>query len=135
MYEPSQTLTHQFNTPAIDIYFDMQHQLYDELRKTISEVDLSYWPIIESAVHAYLTSCNNFKYENSIVENVQLFPKDRPELALKYLLPKLIRDHQGPLEATGGDLKAPYIALYNFLQVAVPAVQTIAKEMEKNIKL
>ena len=135
MYESSQTLTHQFNTPAIEIYFDMQHQLYEELRKTVSEIDLSYWPIIENAVHAYLTSCSIFTYENSIVQNTQLIPKDRPELALKIVLPKLIRDHQGPLEVAGNDLKVPYIALYNMLQVAVPAVQTIAKEMKKNIKL
>ena len=134
LYEPSQSLTHQLNTPAIEIYFDMQHQLYDELRKTVSEIDLSYWPVIESAVHAYLTSCSNFTYENSIVENVQLIPKDRPELALKVVLPKLIKDHQGPLEVAESGLKAPYIALYNMLHVSVPAVQTIAKEMEKNVE-
>lgn len=134
LYEPSQALTHQLNTPAIGIYFDMQHQLYDELRKTISEIDLSYWPNIESAIHAYLASCRNFTYENSIVENVRLIPKDRPELSMKNILPKLIRDHLGPLEVAESGLKAPYIALYNMLHVSVPAVQTIAKEMEKNVE-
>lgn len=129
LYEPSQSFTHQFNTPAINIYFDMESQLYDELRKTISDIDLSYWPDIDEAVHVFLESCRNFPFKNSILNNIKLVPAGQPELAMKIILPKLIRDHRGPLNVNSEDVKFPYVELYKLLQAIIPAVQVISKQM------
>lgn len=129
LYEPSQSFTHQFNTPAINIYFDIESQLYDEFRKTVSEIDLSYWPDIDEAVHVFLESCRNFPFKDSILNNIKLVPAGRPELAMRNILPKLIRDHQGPLDVDSVDAKFPYVELYKLLLAIIPAVQVIAKQM------
>lgn len=129
LYEPSQSFTHQFNTPAINIYFDIESQLYDELRKTISDIDLSYWPEIEEAVHVFLESCRNFPFKDSILNNIKLVSASQPELAMKIVLPKLIKDYQGSLNIDSGDLKFPYVEFYRLLQAVIPAAQVIAKQM------
>lgn len=129
LYEPSQSFTHKFNTPAINIYFDIESQLYDEYRKTISDIDLSYWPDIDKAVHVFLESCRNFPFRDSILNNIKLVPEGKPELAMKNILPKLIKDHQGSLNVDSADLKFPYVELYKLLQAIIPAAQVIAKQM------
>lgn len=131
LYEPSQSFTHQFNTPAINIYFDMESQLYDELRKTISDIDLSYWPEIDEAVHVFLESCRNFPFRDSILNNIKLVPEGEPEKAIKNVLPGYIRDHQGPLNVNPADLKFPYVELFKLLQAIIPAVQIIARKMNE----
>lgn len=65
----------------------------------------------------------------SQINNIKLVPEGQPELAMKNILPKLVRDHQGPLNVDSADLKLPYIELFKLLQAIIPAVQVIARKM------
>ena len=122
-------LTSQLNSPAISIYFEMQDKLYQELRHTVDNVDLSYWSSLESNVHHFIRQCSNFAYEEAILANTLIAPFDDLEQSRQMIVRKLIHDHASEFSMDPKDQMTPYVALYNLLKANTKLIQQIAIKM------
>lgn len=124
-------MSSQLNSPAVSIYFEMQERLYQELRHTVDNVDLSYWSSLETNIHHFIRQCSDFAYKDTILANTLIAPFDDPEQSRQVIVSKLIHDHVGEFSMDPIDKKTPYVALYNMLQENTTLVQNIAVEMAK----
>lgn len=131
LYEPPQLLIHQFNISAVEIYFDIHDRLYQELRHIVDNVDLSYWPSLESNIHSFIQQCSDFFYKDGIIHNALIVPDGIGGHNLRDDIQKLIHDHEGEFSLAPNDLKTPYVSLYNMLFANTRLVQQIAAEMSQ----
>lgn len=116
---------------SVSSYFDMHDRLYQELRHTVDNVDLSYWPSIETNIHHFLQQCSEFVYKDAILTNTLITPFVDPEQSRQVIVSKLIHNHVGEFSMDPADLKTPYVALYKMLKENTTLVQNIAIEMAK----
>lgn len=135
LYVPPQVLTHQFNVSAVEIYFDIHDRLYQELRHIVDNVDLSYWPSLESNIHSFIQQCSDFFHKEAIIHNALIVPDSIGGHNLRDDIRKLIHDHDGKYSLDPNDLKTPYISLYNMLSANTRLVQQIAAEMSQESEL
>lgn len=124
-------LSSQLNSPAVSIYFEMQDRLYQELRHTVDNVDLSFWPSLETNIHHFIRQCSDFAYKDAILANTLIAPFDDPDQSRPAIVNKLIHDHVGEFPMDPKDQLIPYAALYNMLKENTILVQKIAVEMAK----
>lgn len=113
--------------PAIAIFLELQDKLYSELRRMISDIDLSYWENLETSVHSFLQVCNTFAYKGSILScaHTTLNNKDAEFMS------KLIKEHKGDLQMLPSNAINQFIALYAMLQTNIALVQQMADEMKE----
>ena len=111
--------------PVIAIFFELQDKLYAEFRRMISDIEVSYWPEMETSIHSFLQVCNNFAYKGSILScaHTTLNNKDAE------LMSKLIKEHEGDLMMKKSNSINQFVALYTMLQANITRVQQIAEEM------
>ena len=137
---PADVLTYKFDFTFNDLadlndsvsgFFDIHDRLYQELRHTVDNVDLSYWPLIETNIHHFLQQCSDFTYKDVILTNTLIIPFVDPEQSRQMIISKLIHDHVGEFSMDPRDQKTPYVALYNMLKENTTLVQNIAVEMSK----
>lgn len=126
LYKTSLLLYDPPYTPVIAIFLELQDKLYSELRRMVSDVDISYWPQLETYVHSFLKECNDFGFKGSILScaHTTLNNKDAEFLS------KLIKDHEGELKALPSNAINQFIALYVMLKKNIAFVQMIAEEMK-----
>ena len=117
--------------PAISIYFDIHDRLYQELRHTVDNLDLSYWPLLENDIHSYIQQCSDFTFKDSILSNTLITPFVDPNQSMQVIISKLIHDYVGDFSMDPNDKITPYIALYNMLKENTTLVKQIAVEMAK----
>lgn len=135
LYVPPQVLTHQFNISAVEIYFDIHDRLYQELRHIVDNVDLSYWPSLESNIHSFIQQCSDFFHKDGIMHNALIVPDSIGGHNLRDDIWKLIHDHEGEFSLAPNDLKTPYVSLYNMLIANTRLIQQIAAEMSQQSEL
>lgn len=121
----------QLNSSAVSIYFEIHDRLYQELRHTVDNVDLSYWPLLEANVHHFIQLCSDFTYKDVILANTLIAPFDDPGQSRQAIVRKLIHDHVGEFSMDPEDQKTPYAALYNMLKENTTVVQNIAVGMAR----
>lgn len=121
----------QLNAPAISSYFEIHDRLYQELRHTVDNIDMSYWGTIETNIHHFLQQCSDFSYKDTILVNSLITPFADPNTSMRVIVAKLIHDYVGDFSTDSNDKITPYIALYNMLKENTTLVQQIAVEMAK----
>lgn len=124
-------LSSQLNSSAVSIYFEIHDRLYQELRHTVDNVDLSYWSSLEMNIHCFMQQCSDFTHKDVILVNTLVEPFCDPGQSRPMIVSKLIRDHVGELSMDPKDQKTPYVALYYMLKENTILVQNIAVEMAK----
>ena len=117
--------------PAIAIFLELQDKLYSELRRMISDIDLSYWENLESCVHSFLQVCNTFAYKGSILSCAHTTQNNKDA----EFLSKLIKDHKGELQMLPSNAINQFIALYVMLQTNITLVQQIVDEMRDGCEI
>lgn len=137
---PADVLTYKFDftfndmedlNDSVSSYFDIHDRLYQELRHTVDNVDLSYWSSLETNIHHFLQQCSDFTYKDTILTNTLITPFVDPEHSRQVIVSKLIHNHVGEFSMDPADLETPYVALYNMLKGNTTLVQNIAVEMAK----
>lgn len=124
-------LSSQLSSPAVSIYFDIHDRLYQELRHTVDNIDLSCWPLLEADIHHFVQQCSDFSYKDDILANTLIEPFVDSNQSRQGVISKLIHDHVGEFSMDPKDLKTPYVALYKMLKENTTLVQNIAVEMAK----
>ena len=137
---PVDVLTYKFDFTFNDMadlnnsvsnFFDIHDRLYQELRHTVDNVDLSYWPSLETNIHNFLQHCSDFTYKDTILTNTLITPFVNPGQSKQAIVSKLIHNHVGAFSMDPQDQTTPYAALYNMLKENTTLVQNIAVEMAK----
>lgn len=124
-------LSSQLNSSAVSNFFDIHDRLYQELRHTVDNVDLSYWPSLETNIHNFLQHCSDFTYKDTILTNTLITPFVNPGQSKQAIVSKLIHNHVGAFSMDPQDQTTPYAALYNMLKENTTLMQNIAVEMAK----
>ena len=137
---PADILTYKFEFSFNDLadlndpisgFFDIHDRLYQELRHTVDNVDLSYWSLLETDIHHFLQQCSDFTYKDAILMNTLITPFVDPNKSRQVIISNMIHDHVGEFSMDPKDQKTPYFALYNMLKENTTLVQNIAIEMAK----
>ena len=117
--------------PVIAIFFELQDKLYDEFRRMISDIDVSYWPEMETNIQSFLQVCNTFAYKGSILSCAHSTVNNKDA----EFLSKLIKEHKGELEMKKSNSINQFVALYPMLQANITLVQQIAEQMRQNCEI
>lgn len=126
LYKPSLVLFNPLMKPAIVVFFEEQDKLYIELRRMISDIDISYWESMEKSIHSFFKACNEFAYKGSVLECVQA-PVNYYNAEV---YSKAIKEHVGEVKMMPSDAINQFVALYFMMQENVICVQQIAEEMQ-----
>lgn len=137
---PADILTYKFDftfndmadlNDSVSNFLDIHDRLYQELRHTVDNIDLSCWPLLEADIHHFVQLCSDFSYKDDILANTLIAPFVDPNQSRQVFISKLIHDHVGDFSMDPKDQKTPYVALYNMLKGNTTLVQNIAVEMAK----
>lgn len=137
---PEDILTYKFDftfndmadlNDSVSNFFDINDRLYQELRHTVDNIDLSCWPLLEADIHHFVQLCSDFSYKDDILANTLIAPFVDPNQSRQVDISKLIHDHVGEFSMDPKDQMTPYVALYNMLKENTTLVQNIAVEMAK----
>lgn len=130
LYKASLLLYDPPYKPVIAIFFELQDKLYAELRRMVSDVDISYWPQLEAYVHSFLKECNDFGFKGSILSFAHTTQNNEMEF-----LSNLIKEHEGDLHMLPSNAINQFIALYDMLKANIELVQQMVDEMKKNSEI